>query len=243
MLCFVFAFLPPFMYMNSIVKHLLTTLNSQLSPDDVYLLSRSFPGRMCIMRPCRTESKVSERLFTVTTNLSNPLILYSLAKSVSTVTTNLSNPLILYSLARSVSTVTTNLLNPLIRYSLLFTGIRHLPHVLTVAPTKVCLLCATPAGMDLYIQGHAPRLLLSAVPWISEDRLFQTWQHTWELISAWKMSYRHTQQQRPESPMEIITSHVSKHKVYKLHHLKRMPCSVIKTFHVYMYTHARWELP
>ena len=30
----------------------------------------------------------------------------------------------------------------------LFTGIRHLPHVLTVPPTKACLLCATPAGMD-----------------------------------------------------------------------------------------------
>ena len=34
----------------------------------------------------------------------------------------------------------------------LFTGIRHLAHVLTVPPTKACLLCATPAGLDLYIQ-------------------------------------------------------------------------------------------
>ena len=34
----------------------------------------------------------------------------------------------------------------------LFTSIRHLAHVLTVPPTKACLLCATPAGMDLYIQ-------------------------------------------------------------------------------------------
>ena len=33
----------------------------------------------------------------------------------------------------------------------LFTGICHLAHVLTVPPTKACLLCATPAGMDLYI--------------------------------------------------------------------------------------------
>ena len=33
---------------------------------------------------------------------------------------------------------------------LLFTGVRHLPHVLTVPPTKACLLCATPTGMDLY---------------------------------------------------------------------------------------------
>ena len=32
----------------------------------------------------------------------------------------------------------------------LFTGIRHLAHVLTVSPTKTWLLCATPAGMDLY---------------------------------------------------------------------------------------------
>ena len=32
----------------------------------------------------------------------------------------------------------------------LFTGIRHL--VLSVSPTKACLLCATPAGMDWYIQ-------------------------------------------------------------------------------------------
>ena len=50
-------------------------------------------------------------------------------------------------------------------------GIRHLAHVLTVPPTKACLLCATPAGMDLYILVHARRLLPSAVPWISEDRL------------------------------------------------------------------------
>ena len=32
--------------------------------------------------------------------------------------------------------------------------------------------CTTPAGMDLYIQVHARRHLPSAVPWISEDRLF-----------------------------------------------------------------------
>ena len=55
----------------------------------------------------------------------------------------------------------------------MFTGIRRLPHVLTVPPTKACLLYATPAGMDLYIQLHAPRHLPSAVPWISEDRLLQ----------------------------------------------------------------------
>ena len=53
----------------------------------------------------------------------------------------------------------------------LFTGIRHLAHVLTVPPTKACLLCATPAGMDLYIQVHARRNILSVVPWISEDSL------------------------------------------------------------------------
>ena len=54
----------------------------------------------------------------------------------------------------------------------LFTGIRHLAHVLTVPPTKACLLCATPAGLDLYMYtGHACRHLPSAVPWISEDRL------------------------------------------------------------------------
>ena len=34
----------------------------------------------------------------------------------------------------------------------LFTGIRHLAHVLTVPLTKAYLLCATPAGLDLYIQ-------------------------------------------------------------------------------------------
>ena len=43
--------------------------------------------------------------------------------------------------------------------------------MLTVPPTKASLLRATPAGMDLDIQVHARRLLLSAVPWISEDRL------------------------------------------------------------------------
>ena len=36
---------------------------------------------------------------------------------------------------------------------------------------KPCLLCATPTGMDLYIQVHARWLLTSAFPWISEDRL------------------------------------------------------------------------
>ena len=35
-------------------------------------------------------------------------------------------------------------------------GIRHLPHVLTVPPTKACLLCTTPAGMDLYIYRSMP---------------------------------------------------------------------------------------
>ena len=43
----------------------------------------------------------------------------------------------------------------------------------TVPPTKACSLCATPAGIDLYIQVHALRLLPSAVPWISEDRLLE----------------------------------------------------------------------
>ena len=51
-------------------------------------------------------------------------------------------------------------------------GIHRLAHMLPVPPTKACLLCATPAGMDLYIQLHARRHLLSAaVPWISKDRL------------------------------------------------------------------------
>ena len=57
-------------------------------------------------------------------------------------------------------------------WCLLFTGIHHLAHVLTVPPTKACLLCTTPTGLDLYIQVHARKLLLSAVPWISEDCLF-----------------------------------------------------------------------
>ena len=52
-------------------------------------------------------------------------------------------------------------------FCLLFTGIRHLAHVLTVTPTKACLLCATLAG----IQVHASRHLPSTVPWISEARL------------------------------------------------------------------------
>ena len=36
----------------------------------------------------------------------------------------------------------------LLFFCLLFTGICHLAHVLTVPPTKACLLCATPAGMN-----------------------------------------------------------------------------------------------
>ena len=56
-------------------------------------------------------------------------------------------------------------------FCLLFTGICHLPHVLTVPPTKACLLCATLAGMDLHIQVHACRHLPNAVHQISEDCL------------------------------------------------------------------------
>ena len=52
----------------------------------------------------------------------------------------------------------------------------HLPALksldLLISPGT--LQCATPAGMDLYIQVHARRLLPSAVPWISEDRLLRT---------------------------------------------------------------------
>ena len=55
----------------------------------------------------------------------------------------------------------------------LFTGIRHLAHVLTVPPTKACLLCATPAGPGPIYTGHACRHLPGAVPWISEDRLLK----------------------------------------------------------------------
>ena len=50
----------------------------------------------------------------------------------------------------------------------------YLNSVPTLLYTHRHLLCATPAGMDLYIQVHARRLLVlpSAVPWISEDCLF-----------------------------------------------------------------------
>ena len=48
-------------------------------------------------------------------------------------------------------------------FCLLFTGIRHLPHVLTVPPTKACLLCATPAGMDLYT-GPCPKAVTDCSP-------------------------------------------------------------------------------
>ena len=51
----------------------------------------------------------------------------------------------------------------------LFTGIRHLAHVLTVPPTKVWLLY-TRKPVPIYT-GHACRHWPSAVPWISEDRL------------------------------------------------------------------------
>ena len=48
-------------------------------------------------------------------------------------------------------------------FCLLFTGIRHLPHVLTAPPTKACLLCATPAGIDLYT-GPCPMALTECSP-------------------------------------------------------------------------------
>ena len=37
-------------------------------------------------------------------------------------------------------------------FSAFVMGIRHFAHMLTVPPTKVWLLCATPTGLDLYIQ-------------------------------------------------------------------------------------------
>ena len=88
----------------------------------------------------------------------------------------------------------------------LFTGIRHLAHMLSVPPTKAWLLCATPAGLDLYLYiGHACGHLPSAVPWISEDRLLVLRSH-------------HTNSTtKPESPTVTLTWHVSKHKVHKLH--------------------------
>ena len=46
----------------------------------------------------------------------------------------------------------------------LFTGIRHLAHVLTVTRTKACLLCATPAGMDLYIYRPCLQALTECSP-------------------------------------------------------------------------------
>ena len=41
-----------------------------------------------------------------------------------------------------------------VRGSHVFTGIRHLPHVLSVHPTKACPLCATPSSsfMVLYVR-------------------------------------------------------------------------------------------
>ena len=68
-------------------------------------------------------------------------------------------------------------------------GTRHLPDVLTVPPTKACLLCAAPAGMDLYIQVYARRHLPSAVPWISEDRLLSLAAVAWTAVmNAWSWS-------------------------------------------------------
>ena len=85
----------------------------------------------------------------------------------------------------------------------LFTGIRHLAHVLTVPPTKVRLLCATPAGLDLYIYtGHACRHLPSAVPWISEDRLLKTINYSSKLDSCIK-TY-HGQHRRQREGQEIL---------------------------------------
>ena len=52
----------------------------------------------------------------------------------------------------------------------LLTGVRHLAHVLTVPPTKACLLCATPAGLDLYIQAMSVTLSLTineTLKWLS----------------------------------------------------------------------------
>ena len=53
-------------------------------------------------------------------------------------------------------------------------GICHLAHVLTVSPTKACLLCVTPAGIDLYIQ----------LPWISKDRLLHMTRVQWPCSEA-----------------------------------------------------------
>ena len=52
----------------------------------------------------------------------------------------------------------------------LFTGIRHLAHVLTVPNKSVTILRYTRRHGPVYT-GHAFRHLPSAVPWISEARL------------------------------------------------------------------------
>ena len=54
-------------------------------------------------------------------------------------------------------------------------------------------------------------------------------QHTRELITTWKTSHTHTQQQRPGSPMVTVTWHASQYKVHKLHQR-------------YILKDARWEL-
>ena len=55
----------------------------------------------------------------------------------------------------------------------LFTGIRHLAHVLTIPPTKsVTTLRYTRRHGPVYTS-HACKDLPSAVPWISEDRLLK----------------------------------------------------------------------
>ena len=48
-------------------------------------------------------------------------------------------------------------------FCLLYTSVRHLPPMLTVPPTKACLLCATPTGMDLYTDS-CPKALTDCSP-------------------------------------------------------------------------------
>ena len=83
----------------------------------------------------------------------------------------------------------------------LFTGIRHLAHVLTVPPTKACLLCATPAGLDRYTQAMPVgtyRVQSPGFPknvyWnssVAGELLHELNEEGGAGVSAWWMIYKH----------------------------------------------------
>ena len=99
----------------------------------------------------------------------------------------------------------------------LFTGVRHLAHVLTVPPTKAWLLCATPAGMDLYYTGMPVGTYRVQSPGFPKIVYWCSYWTSWCHPFTWRAVVYRTVFARDVSPTVTLTWHARKYKVHKLH--------------------------